>query len=85
MKSVFIFVTGFASGWAVRSIADSPEGVGVKLIEVAHKIKDRVEQWAAVEYERLADMYAQARSSSNVYADGNAKGKIRRVEKQEMN
>jgi hypothetical protein len=62
MRSTFGFVVGFASGWAVRSLADSPQGVGVKLIGVAQKTKERVAQWAAVEYERLADMYAEAQA-----------------------
>jgi hypothetical protein len=64
MRSVFSFVAGFASGWAVRSLADSPQGVGVKLIEVAEKTKDVVEKWAATEYERLTDMVAEAHSRS---------------------
>ncbi len=62
MKSFITFVAGFAGGWAARSLADSPHGVGVKLIEVGTKAKDKVEKWAASEYERLSDMFAEAES-----------------------
>jgi hypothetical protein len=65
MKSVITFAAGFASGWAVRSLGDSPHGVGVKLMEVAQKTKDKVQRWAAVEYERFADMFAEAQSRAN--------------------
>ena len=32
-KSILAFGVGFVSGWAARSLADTPEGVGVKLLE----------------------------------------------------
>jgi len=54
---------GIAGGWAIRSLADSPEGAGVKLLEIGIKAKDRVSSWAAVERERLDDMLAEARSN----------------------
>ena len=53
---------GFAAGWAVRSLADSPQGAGVKLLEIALDAKERVSRWVAVEAERLEDMLAEARS-----------------------
>jgi hypothetical protein len=62
MKSVLTFGLGFAGGWAARSLADSPQGVGVKLLEIAINAKERVGRWAAVERERLEDMMAEARS-----------------------
>ena len=62
MKSVLTFGLGFAGGWAARSLADSPQGVGVKLMEIAINAKERVSRWAAVERERLEDMMAEARS-----------------------
>jgi hypothetical protein len=49
-------------GWAIRSLSDTPEGAGVKLLEIGIKTKDRVGRWAAVEGERLEDMLAEARS-----------------------
>jgi len=77
MKSVLAFGVGFVGGWAARSLADSPQGVGVKLLEVAMNTKERVGRWAAVERERLEDMLAEARSRaepniSNL--DGRRKG-----------
>ena len=62
MKSILAFGVGFAGGWAARSLADSPQGVGVKLLEVAMKTKDRVARWAAVEREHLEDIVAEART-----------------------
>jgi hypothetical protein len=53
---------GIAGGWAARSLADTPEGAGVKLLEIAMKAKERIGQWAAIEGERLEDMLAEARS-----------------------
>ena len=53
---------GVAGGWALRSLADSPQGAGVKLMEIALKAKDRVGHWAAVEGEHLEDMLAEARA-----------------------
>ena len=61
-RSVLAFGVGFAGGWAARSLSDSPQGVGVKLLEVAMNTKERVGRWAAVERERLEDMMAEARS-----------------------
>jgi hypothetical protein len=61
-KSIVTFGIGFAGGWAARSLSDSPQGVGVKLMEIAISTKDRVGRWAAVERERLEDMLAEARS-----------------------
>jgi hypothetical protein len=54
---------GLVGGWAARSLADSPEGAGVKLLEIALKTKERVGRWAALEAERLEDMLAEARST----------------------
>lgn len=72
MKSLITFAAGFASGWAVRSLADSPHGVGVKLMEVAHKTKDQVQKWAAIEYERFSDMFAEAQSRVDTKAPADA-------------
>lgn len=63
MKWILAFGFGVAGGWAARSLSDSPEGAGVKLLEVALKAKDQLEAWAAVERERLDDMVAEARSN----------------------
>lgn len=63
MKWILAFGVGVVGGWAARSLSDSPEGAGVKLMEIALKARDRVESWAAVERERLDDMMAEARSN----------------------
>lgn len=63
MKWILAFGAGVVGGWAIRSLSDSPEGAGVKLLEVGLKAKDRLESWAAVERERLDDMMAEARSN----------------------
>jgi len=61
-KSILAFGLGFASGWGVRSLADSPQGVGVRLLEIAMHAKERIAKWAAAERERLEDMMAEARA-----------------------
>jgi len=63
MKWVLALGVGLAGGWAARSLSDSPEGAGVKLLEIAIKAKERADRWAAVERERLDDMMAEARSN----------------------
>ncbi len=63
MKWILALGVGVVGGWAARSLSDSPEGAGVKLLEVVLKAKDRAESWAAVERERLDDMMAEARSN----------------------
>lgn len=60
MNSLLAFGAGLVGGWALRSLADSPQGVGVKLLEAAITTKDRLGRWAAVEQERLEDMMAEA-------------------------
>jgi hypothetical protein len=62
VKSAFTFGVGFLGGWAARSLADSPQGAGVKLLEIAMNAKERIGRWAAVESDRLEDMLAEARS-----------------------
>jgi hypothetical protein len=63
IKWVLAVGVGLVGGWAARSLADSPEGAGVKLLEIALKTKERVGRWAALEAERLEDMLAEARSA----------------------
>jgi choline dehydrogenase-like flavoprotein len=63
MKWLMALGVGLAGGWAARSLSDSPEGAGVKLLELGIKAKDQVDRWAAVERERLDDMMAEARSN----------------------
>ena len=51
---------GFVGGWAARSLGDSPQGAGVRLLEIAMTLKEDVEHWLAVEREHLEDMLAKA-------------------------
>ena len=74
MKSFIAFAAGFGSGWALRSVADSPQGVGVKLLEVAFTAKERLGQWAAVERERIEDMMAEARANAERARQANGNG-----------
>ena len=62
MKWVLALGVGVVGGWAIRSLSDTPEGAGVKLLGIGIRTKDRVGHWAAVEGERLEDMLAEARS-----------------------
>ena len=54
---------GFAGGWAARSLGDSPQGAGVKLLEIAMNLKEEVEHWLATEREHLEDILAEANSN----------------------
>jgi len=54
---------GVAGGWALRSLSDTPEGAGVKLLEMGIRAKNRLSSWAAIERERLDDMLAEAQSN----------------------
>jgi hypothetical protein len=64
MKWILALGVGIVGGWAARSISDSPQGAGVKLLEIAMKAKERVGRWVALEGERLDDMLAEARSKA---------------------
>ena len=64
MRITFLAIgIGFIGGWAARSLANSPQGAGVKLLEIAMIAKERASRWAAIEAERLEDMLAEARSA----------------------
>ena len=63
LKTIAALGIGFAGGWAARSLSDSPQGVGVKLLEIGMKAKERVAHWASIERERMEDMVAEARAS----------------------
>jgi hypothetical protein len=64
MRSFIVLVVGFSGGWAIRSLADSPQGVGVTLLRVAHDAREGLGRWVARERERLEDMMAEARSDA---------------------
>ena len=64
IKWILALGVGLAGGWAARSLSDSPQGAGVKLLEIGLKAKDRVARWAALEGERLDDMLAEARTAT---------------------
>jgi choline dehydrogenase-like flavoprotein len=79
IKWILAIGVGLAGGWAARSLADSPQGAGVKLLEIGLKTKERVGRWAALEAERLDDMLAEARSTAepNVSRSNGATNKSR--------
>lgn len=70
IKWLFALGVGIAGGWALRSLSDTPEGAGVKLLEIGIKTKNRLTHWAAIERERLEDMLAEAQS--NIDREGGA-------------
>lgn len=63
IKWLLALGVGVAGGWALRSLSDTPEGAGVKLLEIGIKAKNRFSSWAAIERERLEDMLAEAQSN----------------------
>jgi len=63
IKWLLALGVGIAGGWALRSLSDTPEGAGVKLLEMGIKAKDRLSAWSAIERERLEDMLAEAQSN----------------------
>ena len=68
IKLILALGVGFAGGWAARSLGDSPQGAGVRLLEIAMDLKEKAEHWLAVEREHLEDMLAEA--SANREANG---------------
>ena len=64
MRSIIVFVVGFGGGWAIRSLADSPRGVGVTLLRAAQDARVHLGRWVAAERERLEDLIAEARSDA---------------------
>ena len=64
VTSVISFLAGVVTGWVARSIADTPQGVGVELLGVALTTKDRIVRWAALEKERFEDMMAEAKAKA---------------------
>jgi len=63
IKLILALGVGFAGGWAARSLGDSPQGAGVKLLEIAMNLKEEFEHWLAVEREHLEDMFAEANAN----------------------
>lgn len=72
IKWLLALGVGVAGGWALRSLSDTPEGAGVKLLEIGIKAKNRFSAWAAIERERLEDMLAEAQS--NIAREGAVAG-----------
>ncbi|HMK86212.1 MAG TPA: hypothetical protein VK437_09675 [Steroidobacteraceae bacterium] len=72
IKWLLAFGVGVAGGWALRSLSDTPEGAGVKLLEIGIKAKNRLTSWTAIERERLEDMLAEAQA--NIARESGATG-----------
>ena len=64
MRSFIALVVGFGGGWALRSLADSPRGVGVTLLRATEDARVHLAHWVAAERERLEDLMAEARSDT---------------------
>jgi hypothetical protein len=63
MRTLLGFAVGFGSGWAVRSMVDSPRSLGTRLLRATLVAKRRLGHWAAVERERLEDLIAEVRAT----------------------
>jgi len=63
IKWILALGIGVAGGWALRSLSDTPEGAGVKLLELGLQAKNRLSSWAVIERERLEDMLAEAQAN----------------------
>jgi len=61
-RTLLVLGVGLGTGWAARSLVDSPHDAGVKLMTLAMRARGRVGRWAAFEREHLTDMLAEARS-----------------------
>ena len=76
VKTLFVFGAGFASGWAARSLTDSPHDAGVKLVALALRVKSQVTRWASGERERLEDVVAEARAKVQPKVQATRNGKV---------
>lgn len=63
MRTVVTFAIGFGSGWAARSLVDSPRSLGTRMLRAMLVAKRRLGHWAAVERERLEDLVAEIRAT----------------------
>jgi hypothetical protein len=63
MRTLVTFAIGFGSGWAARSLVDSPRSLGTRLLRSVLVAKRRLGHWAAVERERLEDLVAEIRAT----------------------
>ena len=62
MKAQAGFLIGFVSGWAARSMVDSPRSIGAKAVGIVYGAQARLSRWVAVERERLSDLMAEVRA-----------------------
>ena len=56
------FVSGFASGWIVRSSVDSTRGAAVRIVSAAIGAVDKAQRIVALEKEYFEDLIAEGRS-----------------------
>ena len=62
MKSLGIFLAGFASGWVVRSTVDSSRSLAVSGVSAAFGAVERVRRVLAIEKEHIEDLVAEGKA-----------------------
>lgn len=62
MFGLGLFVAGFASGWAVRSVVESSHDAAVGVVAAAYGVYDRTKRLVAVEREHLEDLLAEGKA-----------------------
>ena len=74
MKTMAVFLAGFATGWAVRATTDSSRGVVVGALSGAYGLVDRARKLVALEREQLEDLIAEARAHYEVSRSNRSTG-----------
>jgi hypothetical protein len=62
MKSLGLFLAGFASGWVVRSTVDSSRSLAVSGVGAVFGTLERVRRVLAIEKEHLEDLVAEGKA-----------------------
>ena len=62
MKSLGMFLAGFASGWVVRSTVDSSRSLAVSGVSAAFGAVERVRRLLAIEKEHIEDLVAEGKA-----------------------
>ncbi len=62
MKTLAIFVVGFASGWGVRAIFGSARGAVVAVTAAGYRAASAARRYAGYEREYFEDLFAEGRA-----------------------
>jgi hypothetical protein len=62
MKTLGIFLAGFASGWVVRSTVDSSRSLAVSGVSTVFGTLERVRRVLAIEKEHIEDLVAEGKA-----------------------